>query len=250
METKTIELEAGVTLEMVYIPGGKFTMGSPPDEPDCCDDESPQHEVTLEGFYMGKCPITQAQWQAVASMPKVNWELDPNPSYFNNFPVTGNRHPVEKVSWFDAMEFCDRLSVYTGQTYTLPSEAQWEYGCRANTTTPYYFGKKIDTNQVNYLCHSTFPVADYPCNDFGLYDMHGSVWEWCLDHWHESYKGAPTDGTTWVSNGNCRFRIIRGGSWNSASRECRSAFREYFNPTCSLSYIGFRVVNVTPETLG
>lgn len=246
MKTKVIELAPGVILDMVHIPAGKFTMGSPQDE---FNNEGPLHEVTLEAFYMSKCPITQAQWQAVASIPAINWELNPNPSYFSN-SCQSDRHPVENISWYDAMEFCDRLSVYTGQTYTLPSEAQWEYGCRADTTTPYYFGEEITPNLVNYHNLSTFPVATFPSNNFGLYDMHGNVWEWCLDHWHDSYEGAPTNGAAWVSKGDCRFCILRGGSWNSASRDCRSAYRDYFNPNCSLSYIGFRVVSVPPKTLG
>lgn len=234
MKTDIVKLPQGIKLETVVIPGGTFLMGSSE-----VAHEGPEHEVTIAPFLMGRHLVTQAQWQAVASMPKINWELNPDPSYFK-----GDSRPVERVSWFDAVEFCDRLSVYTGQTYTLPSEAQWEYGCRANTTTPYYFGKKITGNQANYYSLSTLPVADFPSNDFGLYDMHGNVWEWCLDHYHDSYEGAPTNGSAWVSKGDCRFRILRGGSWNSDSRDCRSAFREYFSPTGSLSYLGFRVVSV------
>jgi len=250
-KTKTLQLAPGVDLEIIRIPAGNFMMGSAQNDPNRLGSEGPPHEVTLEDFYISKCLITQAQWQAVASMPKIKWELNPNPTSFNDFPVTGDRHPIESVSWFDAMEFCARLSVYSSQTYTLPSEAQWEYACRAGTTTPYYFGDKINCfNEVNYLCDSTFPVAAFPPNAYGLHDMHGSVWEWCLDHYHDSYKGAPTDGTAWESKGNCRFRILRGGSWNSNPRDCRSTHREYQAPNCTLSYIGFRVVNVPPETVG
>jgi formylglycine-generating enzyme required for sulfatase activity len=183
-------------IAMVKIPAGSFLMGSPTSEESHFASESPQHEVTLETFWMSQFPITQAQWVSV---------MGDNPSHFK-----GEDLPVECVSWHDAMEFCQRLSEQTGDTYTLPSEAQWEYACRAGTTTPFHFGKTITPDQANYDGNYTYnggprgeyrqqttPVGIFPPNDWGLYDMHGNVWEWCLDQWHPNYEGAPVDGSAW-----------------------------------------------------
>lgn len=171
------------------------------------DNERPQHWVTVEPFWMGKYPVTQAQWRAIATLPKVDRELTANPSYFE-----GDSRPVERVSWRDAVEFCKRLSQRTGQNYRLPSEAEWEYACRAGTTTPFHFGETLTSALANYDADSTCgselaserrqqttSVDNFPANTFGLYDMHGNVDEWCADHWHDSYTGAPTDGSTWLS---------------------------------------------------
>jgi formylglycine-generating enzyme required for sulfatase activity len=161
--------------------------------------------VTLGSFFMAQTPITQAQWREVAGWPRVERDLDPEPSHFE-----GDNRPVEQVSWLDAMEFCHRLSQRTGWKYTLPSEAQWEYACRAGTTTPFYFGDTISTELANYdgdysygqspkgiYRQQTTDVASFPANAWGLHDMHGNVWEWCADHWHASYEGAPVDGSAW-----------------------------------------------------
>ena len=172
------------TIHLVDIPPGCFWIGSPPDEPNRCDDEGPQYQVQLVGFQMGQTPITQSQWAAV---------MGTNPSRF-----CGAQRPVERVSWHDAMEFCWRLSHQTGRYYTLPSEAQWEYACRAGTTTPFAFGETLTAEQANYNSLQTTDVASFPANDWGLHDMHGNVWEWCLDHWHDSYEGAPVDGSAWL----------------------------------------------------
>ena len=197
-------------IPLAFIPAGRFLMGSPEDEPKRFDDEGPQHEVTLGAFFMAKTPITQAQWREVASWPRVERDLDPDPSYFK-----GDNRPVEQVSWHDAMEFCHRLSQRTGKNYTLPSEAQWEYACRAGTTTPFHFGATISTDVANYdgnyiygygqdskgtYRQQTTDVASFPANAWGLHDMHGNVWEWCLDEWHANYNGAPTDGSVWVED--------------------------------------------------
>ncbi|MFM6071877.1 MAG: formylglycine-generating enzyme family protein, partial [Dolichospermum sp.] len=169
----------------------------------------PQHEVTIKPFSMGKYPITQAQWQAVAALPQVNQELKPNPSRFK-----GAKRPVERVSWHDAVEFCARLSNHSQRPYRLPSEAEWEYACRAGTITPFHFGETITTELANYNGNNTYgdgPKGVYRgettevgsfkiANEFGLYDMHGNVWEWCQDDWHNNYEGAPTDGSAWISN--------------------------------------------------
>ena len=192
-------------IPMVFIPAGSFLMGSPEDEPGRSKLEGPHHEVTLAAFWMAQTPITQSQWREVAGWPKINLDLNPDPSHFK-----GDQRPVEQVSWFDAMEFCHRLSQRTGRCYTLPSEAQWEYACRAGTTTPFHFGATISTEMTNYdgnysygqgekgiSREQTTGVASFPANPWGLYDMHGNVWEWCRDEWHDSYERAPADGSAW-----------------------------------------------------
>ncbi len=255
----TENLGNNITLEMVAIPGGKFMMGSPEDEAERYDEESPQHEVTVPPFFMGKYPITQAQWRAVAALEQVNRSLETDPSYFK-----GDNLPVEQISWDQAIEFCDRLSKYTGKHYRLPSEAEWEYACRAGTTTPFHFGETITSDLANYDAEYTYadspkgkpreqttPVGSFEvANAFGLYDMHGNVWEWCYDHWHEDYEGAPTDGSAWIDNikilnendNHPQMRMLRGGSWDSDPRYCRSACRHRSKPDDRNYNVGFRVV--------
>lgn len=252
-------LSETVALELVQIPAGEFLMGSPKDEPERLDREGPQHRVQVPGFWMGQYPVTQAEWRIVAALPKVNRDLDPDPSRFK-----GDRHPVEQVSWYDAVEFCDRLTQHTGRLHRLPSEAEWEYACRAGTTTPFHFGETIATDLANYrgtddksfnwsgsygrgpkgkYRQTTTPVDYFRiANPFGLCDMHGNVREWCLDHWHDSYEGAPTDGSAWLTDGNSSFRVSRGGSWPITPRYCRSASRHYDYPDYQYYNIGFRVV--------
>jgi formylglycine-generating enzyme required for sulfatase activity len=244
-----------IGLEMVAIPGGTFMMGSPPEELEHQDNESPQHPVTVQPFFMGKYQVTQAQWRFVAQLAQVNRELEQDPSNFK-----GDNRPVEQVSWEDAVEFCDRLSQYTGRTYRLPSEAEWEYACRAGTKTPFHFGETITTNLANYhgidneknqwsgsygqglkgiYREKTTEVGIFEvANHFGLYDMHGNVWEFCQDHWHENYRGAPTDGSAWLDNNNC---ILRGGSWYNNPRNCRSAYRSNKDLRLKPYCFGFRV---------
>ncbi|NMG61228.1 formylglycine-generating enzyme family protein [Geitlerinema sp. P-1104] len=243
---------------MVAIPGGTFLMGSPDDEPDHRKSESPQHEVTVPSFLMGRYPVTQAQWRAVAAMPQVEKALEPDPSRFK-----GDNRPVERVSWYDAMEFCARLSAHTGREYRLPSEAEWEYACRAGTTTPFHFGEMITTEVANYNGNSTYnggpkgddrgettPVDHFGyANAWGLSDMHGNVWEWCLDHWHNNYGKAPRDGSAWLSEDKGSRRVRRGGSWINDPRDCRSAYRDDYNPRNGYFNFGFRVVSVAPRTL-
>ncbi|NEQ08846.1 MAG: formylglycine-generating enzyme family protein [Moorea sp. SIO1G6] len=277
------DLGNGITLEMVAIPSGTFVMGSPETEEGHRDSESPQHQVTVKSFFMGKYPVTQAQWQAIAALPQVNTELKPDPSRFK-----GEDLPVERVSWYDAVEFCERLSQYTKRPYRLPSEAQWEYACRAGTTTPFHFGETITTEFANYLGiddeelawkgsygngpsgiyrGKTTPVGSFGVgNDFGLYDMHGNVWEWCADHWHDNYEGAPTDGSAWRENYNLDnynlvdhnypslylkdylkeiSGLLRGGSWLYYPVVCRSGSRFVYNPALWHDLdasVGFRVV--------
>ncbi len=240
-----VDLGEGVALEMVEIPAGRFWMGSPEGEK-ANDSELPRHEVTIkQSFWMGKYPVTQAQWKAVAGLPKVNIDLDPDPSRFK-----GNNRPVECVSWLDAVEFCDRLSRKTNQNYRLPTEAEWEYACRAMTETLYSFGDKITpvlANYTNSRMNETTPVGYFGvANSFGLYDMHGNVWEWCADHWHENYQDAPSDGSAWVTGGDGDRRLLRGGSWFNYPGVCRSAFRSRYGADFRDGYFGFRLALSLP----
>ncbi|NET37482.1 MAG: SUMF1/EgtB/PvdO family nonheme iron enzyme [Cyanothece sp. SIO1E1] len=237
------DLGNGVSLDLVKIPGGTFQMGAPDNESGRSRDEGPQHAVTISGFWMGKFQVTQAQWKAVASFPKVKEDLDPDPSQ-----LKGNNRPVECISWHSAVEFCVRLSKKTRRKYRLPSEAEWEYACRAGTTTPFHFGPTITTDWANYCGASAYgegPKGIYRkettevgsfkvANAFGLYDMHGNVWEWCLDHWHDSYgglfKNAPINGSAWTTGGDGSLRVLRGGLWNNSPEDCRAANRSRDGP--------------------
>ena len=276
----TAEAADQLSLTLVEIPAGSFLMGSPPEEPERTDDEGPQHDVKLASFFMSHTPITQAQWREVAGwqpLPAERWghDLNPDPSHFYNresqaegevrlFEAEANtdNRPVENVSWLDAMEFCNRLSQRTGRSYTLPSEAQWEYACRAGTITPFCFGDTISPELANYdgnyaysdasrgiYREQTAPVGMFPANAWGLYDMHGNVFEWCLDEWHESYEGAPTDGRAWVdvaerenSKEPAKTKLLRGGSFGGLPRNCRSAYRNHYQPDDAFDFVGFRVV--------
>ncbi|NET31342.1 MAG: formylglycine-generating enzyme family protein [Cyanothece sp. SIO1E1] len=237
-------------LEMVAIPGGRFQMGSPPDEPKRYKDEGPQHAVTVPPFFISKYLVTQVQWRTVAALSSVERSLEVDPSY-----AKGDQQPVEQVSWEEAVEFCHRLSRYTGRDYWLPTEAEWEYACRAETTTPFHFGETLTSELANYdsevayqngptskrLGHTT-SVGHFPPNPFGLCDMHGNVWEWCLDYWHENYEEAPTDGSAWLFSNESQERVVRGGSWSNSPGYCRSASRISDYPDFSDGFIGFRVV--------
>jgi formylglycine-generating enzyme required for sulfatase activity len=261
VEAAEQELGAGVGLRLIQVPAGEFLMGSPADEPQRFEDEGPQHRVRLPGFLMAQTPISQAQWQQVAGWQERNAErwgrqLNPNPSRFSDQADSDNR-PVEQVSWHDASEFCNRLSQRTGRHYTLPSEAQWEYACRAGSTTPFAFGATLSAELANYNASFTYgngpkgeyrkqttPVGMFPANAWGLHDMHGNVYEWCLDHWHDSYKGAPSDGSAWLkpSASDEETRLLRGGSWDNFPRNCRSACRLHARPDYANYNVGFRVV--------
>jgi formylglycine-generating enzyme required for sulfatase activity len=190
---------------------------------------------------MGKFAVTQEQYQQI---------MGKNPANFK-----GAKRPVERVSWNDAVEFCSKLSQKTGRKYRLPSEAEWEYACRAGTTTPFHFGETITSDLANYYGSSTYasePKGNYRqqttdvgsfqvANAFGLYDMHGNVWEWCQDDWHNDYTGAPTDGSAW-SRQSSNTKLLRGGSWNNNPEYCRSAFRNYSILDSNHNNIGFRDV--------
>jgi len=251
-------LTDGITLQMIVVPAGEFNMGSPKDEPGRSDAEGPQHVVNVPSFCIGRYPVTQSQWRFVAELPPVEQELALDPSQFK-----GDTLPVEQVIWYDAVEFCARLSAYTQRTYRLPSEAEWEYACRAGTTTPFYFGAMIIPEVVNYNGNYTYnnsPKGEYRetttpvdhfefANAWGLSDMHGNVYEWCEDHWHSNYEGAPTDGSAWLSENEDAARVIRGGSWIHDLVNCRSACRASSYPRVTSSFIGFRIVCSSPRAL-
>ncbi len=233
------DLGDGLRLELVSIPGGAFLMGSP--EGEGSNDEHPQHSVTVPDFFMGKYAVTQAQWRAVAALPQVSRSLTAEPS---KFKFKGENRPVEQVSWHGAIEFCDRLTRLTGQRYRLPSEAEWEYACRAKTTTAFHFGANLTPDLANYGGNrgTTTDVGSFPPNGFGLYDMHGNVWEWCADYWHDTYTGAPNDGNAWIAGGKGEYRVRRGGSWFGYPEFCRSADRSWDAPDNTSFDVGFRVV--------
>ena len=253
-DTQVFELAEGISLEMISIPGGAFLMGSP--EGEGYDLERPQHEVRVASFWMGRVTVTQAQYQTV---------MGRNPS---TFQVNGANRPVETVSWQDATAFCERLSQQFGQTFRLPTEAEWEYACRAGTTTPFHFGTTLTTDLANYrgtdwdyggqiysgaygvgshgvYREQTTDVGIFLPNRFGLYDMHGNIWEWCQDLWHDNYGDAPNDGGAWLTQTNESFRVARGGSWINPPDYCRSAYRSRNAPDFRGNSLGFRVVWVS-----
>jgi formylglycine-generating enzyme required for sulfatase activity len=255
-------LGESVTLEMIQIPGGSFWMGALEGDEEGASEYEQPHLVNVLPFCMGKFEVTQAQWEAIMHQ---NLSLN-----------KGETLPVENVSWQDATEFCRRLSSLTGRSYRLPSEAEWEYACRAGSTTPFYFGNNLTTqlanywdmdeeilqdgeenlqdadpphngvigilqpNSVRYL--QTQPVGSYPPNAFGLYDMHGNVYELCRDAWHRDYADAPTDGSAWGSGEDSKIVVIRGGSFDYYKENCRSAYRSDTQVGYRYHGTGFRVV--------
>ena len=247
-------LAKALEITMVQIPAGSFQMGSPATEAERSEDEGPQRRVQLQSFFLGQTPVTQAQWQEVASWPQVDMKLNPDPAN-----CKGANRPVEQVNWGEAMEFCRRLSRRTKLSYTLPSEAQWEYACRAGTTSPFAFGDTLTTDLANYdgnynygsgpkgqYREKTTEVGSFAANAWGLQDMHGNVMEWCLDHWHGDYRGAPSDGSAWVDRGESDPRLLRGGSWFLNPRHCRSADRDWGLQDFRLSLVGCRLCRFPP----
>jgi len=248
------DLGGGVKLEMVEIPRGTFQMGASNSaiqealantrESNATVEwfsiEQPQHEVSLRGFAMSKYEITQAQWHAI---------MGSNPSRFK-----GDNLPVEQVSWEEAQEFCRKLSTLTRRKYRLPSEAEWEYAARAGTTSLFTSGGTISLSVVNYLGDSfgkspggiaplkTVTAGTLPANRWGLYEIYGNVEEWCEDSWHDGFLGAPSDGSSWLSNGDSRQRVVRGGSNASPAWHCRTTHRNKFAFNDRIELIGFRVV--------
>lgn len=247
-------LSGSTPLEMVAIAPGQFVMGASQTETSGRGihrgAEFPRHPVKVrEPFFISKSPVTQAQWTAVAALPRVRRDLNPDPSHFQ-----GSNRPVESISWWDAVEFCDRLSKLTHRHYSLPSEAQWEYACRAGTYTPFSTGETITSKLADYVGSYTYrqeasgtyrqattPVGSFLPNAFGLQDMHGNVWEWCADSWHESYQGAPRDGKPRTTRSPLQAKVIRGGSWLDAPAQLRSASRSGYSATSLNRIVGFRV---------
>lgn len=296
----TEDLGDGVGLDMVFIPGGSFWMGTEDSEAERLIKEydrewfryeTPQHKVNISRFFMGRYPITQAQWSIVAGWEQVETEINPDPSEYKDDYEGIDRwtRPVEQVSWDDTKEFCNRLSLKTKREYRLPTEAEWEYACRSvishqssvtseeltkaewneKHNQPFHFGETISTDLANYrgideesrgwkgsygrgvrgeFREQTTPVGYFKvANNFGLSDMHGNVWEWCEDDWHDRYEGASKDGSVWLSKSS-NSKVIRGGSWLDDPRHCRSAYRDDFNRVFRVDNIGFRVVCVAPRT--
>jgi formylglycine-generating enzyme required for sulfatase activity len=235
---QSIRLAEGVEMTFSFIPPGAFLMGSPTEEVRRGENET-QHRVTLtQGFFLGVHPVTQAQWQAV---------MGNNPSHFK-----GENLPVEHVSWEDSLGFCRILGERGGKRYRLPTEAEREYACRAGTTTPFPAGKTVSTEQANFegtypygvgergvYREKTTPVGSFPCNPWGLFDMTGNVWEWCAD-WYGVYPSTAPNDPQGSSTGT--MRVLRGGSWYDGLRGCRSAYRNFCEPSQRLYHYGCRVV--------
>jgi formylglycine-generating enzyme required for sulfatase activity len=235
------QITNSIGIKLMRIPKGKFLMGSPKTEEGWSKDET-QHEVTIsQNFYMGATEVTQAQWQKV---------MGSKPSFFK-----GDELPVEQISWDEAVDFCKRLSEMpeekkAGRKYRLPTEAEWEYACRAGTTTPFHFGSQLNGRQAN--CDGTLPygtdtkgpdlektspIGTYPANAWGLYDMHGNVWEWCSDWSGEYPTGSVTDP---IGPATGSLRVFRGGCWIKDAVLCRSAYRNGDVPPIR-RFLGFRV---------
>lgn len=239
-----IDLGDGVVIEFIRILGGRFFMGG-----DQSDGEQPKHWVTVPSFLLGKTQVTQVQWKKVAELPKIEIDLNPDPSKFK-----GNNRPVEQVSWLDCQEFCARIKRLIGKECRLPSEAEWEYACRSGTSTEYSFGDSA-SKLGGYAWYSensnstTQEVAKKNPNPWGLYDMHGNVWEWCQDDYHSSYQDAPDDGAPWVEikKESDIPVILRGGAWTYTAGYCRSAYRRYYSRENRSYFYGFCVASVFRE---
>ncbi len=246
-QTKYISYKLGdeVEIDFVCIPSGRLLMGTPQHEKYRKTNEGPQHWVDIPSFWMSKYPVTQAQWMVV---------MGNNPSLFQHL-----ERPVETVSWNDATDFCNKLSDIIYQECHLPSESKWEYACRAGTTTPFNFGETILSNLSNYYINNyngnkfqgiyrreTSDVGIFPPNDFGLYDMHGNVWEWCADNWHDNYETSPDDGRIWFNQDDINYirNVLRGGSWTSQPWLCRSGSRYWMRRDFCYIDIGFRVIYI------
>jgi formylglycine-generating enzyme required for sulfatase activity len=226
--------------EMVVIPAGTFLMGAPEDEKRRRRWEGPQHEVRFSRpFALGRYPVTFAEYDYFCDRTGRD---KPDDRGWGRY-----RRPVINVSWGEAEDYCKWLSEMTKQPYGLPSEAEWEYACRAGTTTPFWTGTTISTGQANYKAEDgqrarrqTTPVDTFLPNPLGLHDMHGNISEWCKDFWHESYRGAPVDGSAWLTGASSR-RVVRGGSWNNWKAFLGSAVRDWYVPDDRSVYLGFRV---------
>jgi formylglycine-generating enzyme required for sulfatase activity len=240
---ETIMLPGEVPLEMVWIEPGIFMMGCYTDEQDSYTNEEPQHEVTVSGFWMGKYEVTKAQWEAV---------MGTKPWLGQDHVIDNPYSPAVYVSWIHAKEFITELNSYTGKTFRLPSDAEWEYACRAGTTTRFYWGDDPDYTVGNDYAWWNYNagnaseayahvVGQKLPNAVGLYDMSGNCWEWCEDDYSYSYTDAPTDGSPWVNSPRSLLRVRRGGAWNYFGDLCRSASRGSYSPWELFSHGGFRL---------
>jgi formylglycine-generating enzyme required for sulfatase activity len=235
----TVSLGGNNSIDMLLIPGGAFQMGSPQYSGD--SDERPHHLVLIKPFMMSKFLITQGQWKAIMrKLPPCRFK--------------GDKLPVERLRWKDAQKFCKYLSKKTGQEFQLPSESQWEYACRAGTITPFSFGETLTIDVANFngehtfgeerrgfYRHVTTEGGTFPPNAFGLYDMHGNLWEWCADNWLDDYSSSPRDDSSY-QNRQGAYRVARGGSWHEPPALCRSASRLRVLQTDADEFMGFRVV--------
>ncbi|AFY40391.1 Sulphatase-modifying factor protein [[Leptolyngbya] sp. PCC 7376] len=276
-----VEEPEEIAIDMTKIDGGGFWMGTSEAEidrlrkeygNDWYQNESPQHWVEVPEFFLGKYPITQAQWKVVAGWRPIERELDAKPSKFE-----GDNLPVEQVSWLDAKEFCARLSKESKIQYRLPTEAEWEYSCRgvvgkhmAAEMTPenwnkhyyksFHFGQTINGEIANFNANEVYgnntiekfrgrttPVGSFDSNNFQLYDMHGNVWEWCEDDYHRNYEEAPQDASAWQHSENQEAKVLRGGSWFNHPRYCRSAFRYVIDLDFQVDSVGFRIACAPPQ---
>jgi len=241
-----IDLGKGVKMRLVLIPAGEFLMGSPPTaspeelarkwggDVEWFRPEFPQHRVTIpKPFWLGKFPVTQEQWEAAMGY---------NPSRSAGSP----RNPVGQVVWQRCQNLVRKLAATLGKAFRLPSEAEWEYACRAGALTEFCFGDDAAKLEAyawfGEATGSIHPVGERRPNAWGLHDIHGNVWEWCEDAWHPDYQGAPDDGSAWLAGGDQSFRVVRGGSWNTDPRYCRAARRRRSNPASEWSDVGVRVV--------
>lgn len=246
-----------VWIELVEIPNGEFMMGTPEKETNRKSEtvsERSEHKVTIQKFWMGRYEITQEQWRAVVHLPKVKIDIEDQSRF------KGDKNlPAENLTWNEAVEFCARLEKKTGRLYRLPTEAEWEYAARARTTTPFAFGETITMSIANYNGDAFWDVQTKvegrrttvsvgslgKANAFGLFDMHGNVWEWCQDDWHDNYNGAPIDGSAWMSGKGTP--VIRGGSYDDAAADCRSAKRyTYHHSQLRRRELGFRIAVSKP----
>ena len=256
-----LDLGGGVTMELIRIPAGEFRMGSPRSEPLRHDDEGPVHTVRFaRPFYVGKYEVTQAQWQVVMGTT-VRQQRD-KANKEGSLWGEGDDQPMYYVSWQEACEFCRRVAKKTGVPIRLPTEAEWEYACRAGTTTAYPWGASMGTSgtvanvadrrakrdhpewttaDFDDGYPTTAPVGKHRANAFGLHDVIGNVWEWCEDVWHGNYQDAPADGSAWVIGGEHGKHVLRGCSWCFKPGYCRSAFRHWNTAGYRRSDYGFRV---------
>ena len=233
--------------ELVVIPAGRFNMGCTSNDRPCNDDERPQHEVSLRSFALSKHEVTFAQWDKCVAAGGCRRNQPSDEGWGR-----GSR-PAINVSWHDAQQYAAWLSTETGKGYRLPSESEWEYAARGQSTTKYSWANRVSRNLANCDgCGSrwdgdqTAPVGSFAANGFGLHDMHGNVWEWVQDCWNGSYRGAPVGGSAWVQ-GDCARRVLRGGSWDMGPRFLRTVTRGRITPGSRLNTVGVRVVRtLTP----